>query len=78
MSDTIKPELVNWDGPMGLPHFEAIESGHFAAAFEIALKQDRAEITASAGTADDPTFDNTVTALELYYRRWDRQHFLQW
>ena len=78
MSNTIKPELVNWDGPMDLPRFEAIESSDFAAAFDIALKKDREEIDAIAENADAPTFDNTITALELSGHDLSRVSALFW
>ena len=59
------PALTNWDGPHGLPRFDAIDDGDFAAAFEAALAAHEQEIDEIAGNSDAPTFDNTVTALEI-------------
>ena len=63
MSDADEP-IFDWDGPMGLPRFERIASADFAAAFELALAADRAEIEAISSDPDAPTFDNTIVALE--------------
>ncbi|WP_454852423.1 M3 family metallopeptidase [Rhizobium binxianense] len=59
------PALVNWDGLHGLPRFDALNDGDFAAAFEAALASHEKEIDEIAGNPDEPTFDNTVVALEI-------------
>ncbi|KQV20477.1 peptidase M3 [Rhizobium sp. Root1203] len=58
------PELVNWNGLHGLPRFEALHDGDFAAAFDAALSTHEREIDEIAGNAAGPTFENTVVALE--------------
>ena len=63
MTDTDGP-ILGWNGPMGLPRFERIASDDFAAAFDVALAADRAEIDAISADPGEPTFDNTVLALE--------------
>ena len=59
------PALTNWDGLHGLPRFNAIDDGDFAAAFDAALAAHEREIDEIAGNSDAPTFDNTVMALEI-------------
>lgn len=57
--------IFNWAGPLGLPKFDTISSQDFETAFDEALAEDRAEIDAIAEAQDAPTFENTITALEL-------------
>ena len=65
MASSTNSEIFNWSGTMGLPRFERISSDDYAAAFEQALKSDRADINAIADNADKPSYENTVIALEL-------------
>ena len=60
----IHPAIRHWDGPLGLPRFEAIDRTDLAPAFQAALAQDRAEVDAIAERTDAPTFQNTIVALE--------------
>ncbi|MBB3594476.1 peptidyl-dipeptidase Dcp [Rhizobium sp. BK529] len=57
--------LVNWNGLHGLPRFDAVADDDFAAAFEAALASHEKEIDEIAGSKEEPTFDNTVVALEI-------------
>ncbi len=66
------PLLAPWDAPFGLPPFAAIEDTHFAEAFDAGLAEARATIAAIAGSADAPTFANTIAALELAEATLDR------
>ncbi|MER7796018.1 M3 family metallopeptidase [Microbacterium sp. NPDC096154] len=50
--------------PYGLPDYAAIEPEHYLPAFEAAFAEHRAEVEAIASTPDEPTFDNTMLALE--------------
>lgn len=56
------PLLGFWD--KGLPDFSAIEPEHFPPAFATALARHQAEIDAIAGSADAPSFANTIEAME--------------
>jgi peptidyl-dipeptidase Dcp len=58
------PLLADWDGPFGLPPFAGIRHEHFMPAFEAAILAQRAEVDAIAENAEEPTFANTVEALE--------------
>lgn len=64
MTDAFNPALVDWNGPNGLPRFEAIADADLAAGFDAVLAAHEAEIDAIAGRTDAPTFANTVVALE--------------
>lgn len=66
------PLLDDWDGPFGLPPFDAISDTDFAPAIEVALKDARAEIEAIADAPEPPTFANTIQALEASGRKLDR------
>ncbi len=61
----INPALVDWNGPNGLPKFELVKDGDFAAAFDAALAAHEAEIDAIANNTETPTFENTIVALEI-------------
>ncbi|WP_127079360.1 M3 family metallopeptidase [Rhodomicrobium lacus] len=56
--------LQDWDTPFGLPPFQAIRDEDFIPAFENAMKTHRAEIETIANDGNEPTFANTVEALE--------------
>ncbi|MBL4926604.1 M3 family metallopeptidase [Fuscibacter oryzae] len=57
--------LSDWTGPFALPPFADIRDEDFAPAFDAALAEARANIAAISGTAEVPTFANTIAALEL-------------
>src|SRR5207253_7349138 len=58
------PLLETWTTPFEAPPFDRIRPEHFKPAYELALERHRAEIGKIAGAADDPTFENTIVALE--------------
>jgi peptidyl-dipeptidase Dcp len=66
------PLLQPWTGPFEAPPFDHIEPAHFRPAFDVALKNHRAEIDAIAANPDSPTFANTIEALERSGRSLDR------
>ncbi len=59
------PFFAAWDTPFGVPPFEAIETAHFAPAYQRALAEHDREVAAIAGNPEAPSFDNTIAALEL-------------
>ena len=61
----INPALTVWNGPDGLPRFEAIKDSDFAPAFDAMLAEHDAEIEEIANNPQPPTFENTVEALEI-------------
>ncbi len=64
-SPALNPAVTDWNGPDGLPRFEAVSDNDFAASFEAALAEHEAEIDVIAGNPEKPTFENTVVALEI-------------
>lgn len=58
------PLLSTWTTPHGLPPFDAIKPEHYAPAFEAAMAEHRAEVDAIAADPAEPTFENTVAALD--------------
>lgn len=61
---TDDPFSTSWDTPFGLPPFAEIAPEHYRPAFDRALAAHSAEIEAVADQADEPTFENTVVAIE--------------
>jgi peptidyl-dipeptidase Dcp len=63
--DSNNPLLQQWTAPFAAPPFAAITPAHFPAAFTTALAAHQAEIAAIVENPSEPTFENTVDALEL-------------
>lgn len=61
----LNPAVTDWNGPHGLPRFEAISDADFAPAFDAALAEHEAEIDTIANNPEAPTFENTIVALEI-------------
>ena len=61
----VNPAIASWSGKLGLPDFQNIDDRDFAAAFAAALPAHLAEIDSIAGNPEEPTFENTILALEL-------------
>ncbi len=61
---TANPLLTDWTTPFELPPFADIEAAHFEEAFEKAMEAGRKETDAIAGQSAQPTFENTIVALE--------------
>ena len=51
--------------PYGAPQFDKIKTEHYKPAFEQAVKEAKAEIDAIIANPDEPTFENTIEALEF-------------
>jgi peptidyl-dipeptidase Dcp len=58
------PLLSDWTTPFELPPFAEIKPDHFTEAFEKAMAEGRSEVDAIADQQAEPTFDNTIVALE--------------
>ncbi len=58
------PLLQTWDTPFGVPPFAQIQEKHFLPAYKEAMKQHNAEIDAILNNNEEPTFENTIEALE--------------
>ncbi|MEP3278454.1 MAG: M3 family metallopeptidase, partial [Stappiaceae bacterium] len=64
MTDIENPLLQQWTTPFKVPPFELLTVDHFRDGFDQALQQHRAEINSIADNEAEPTFQNTVAALE--------------
>ena len=58
------PLLEQPNTPYGVPAFNQIKLSHYLPAFEEAIKQNKAEVDAIANNEAEPTFDNTIVALD--------------
>ncbi len=69
---TPNPLLQPWTAPHGLPPFQSVRAEHFAPAFEVALVEHLADIARISGSAQAPSFENTIAALDRGGRLLDR------
>lgn len=58
------PFLIEWDTPFGTPPFDKIKQEHYLPSFKEGIKQHKEEIQIIVNNAEEPTFKNTIEALE--------------
>ncbi|MGM9742788.1 MAG: M3 family metallopeptidase [Candidatus Cryptobacteroides sp.] len=58
--------------PYGAPQFDRIRAGHYMPAFKAGIKEAKAEIDAIVANPEEPTFENTIEALEFSGRTLNR------
>ena len=58
------PFFTTWTTPFGVPPFDEIKEEHFIPAIEEGIKQHQAEIDAIVAGTGEPTFANTILALD--------------
>lgn len=63
------PLLVESDAPFGAPQFDKIENEHYLPAFEAGIAEAKAEIDAIIANQEEPTFENTIEAMEFAGRK---------
>ncbi len=63
--EATNPFFETWDTPFGSPPFDKIKTEHYLPAFEAAIAEHQAEIAAITNEDIEPTFENTLEALEL-------------
>ena len=66
------PLLVPSTLPYGAPRFDAIRAEHYLPAFRAAIAEGKAEVDAITANPEEPTFANTVEALEFAGSTLDR------
>ena len=66
------PLLTESSAPFGAPEFDKIEDAHYLPAFEAAIAEAKAEIDAIIANPDEPTFENTIEAMEYAGETLDR------
>lgn len=63
-ADTSNPFLSEFETPYGTPDFDRIKVEHYEPAFLKGIKQQNEEIKAIVENPDEPTFENTIVALD--------------
>ncbi|MBR5274579.1 MAG: M3 family metallopeptidase [Bacteroidales bacterium] len=63
-SNMENPFLRESAAPFGAPEFDKIENEHYLPAFEAGIAAAKAEIDAIVANQDEPTFENTIEAME--------------
>ena len=58
------PLLTESAAPFGAPEFDKISNEHYLPAFEAGIAEAKAEIDAIVANQDEPTFENTIEAME--------------
>ena len=59
------PFLTESKAPFGAPEFDKIKTEHYMPAFEAAIAEAMAEIDAITSNVEEPTFENTIEAMEF-------------
>lgn len=62
--DQENPFAVQSELPLQFPPFDQIRDEHFAPAFDAGMAEELAEIEAIANNPEEPTFENTILAME--------------
>ena len=63
-SNMEKPFLRESAAPFGAPEFDKIQNEHYLPAFEAGIAEAKAEIDAIVANEEEPTFENTIEAME--------------
>ena len=58
------PFLTESSAPFGAPEFDKITNEHYLPAFEAGIAEGKAEIDAIVANQEEPTFENTIEAME--------------
>ena len=58
------PFLTESKAPFGAPEFDKIANEHYLPAFEAGIAEGKAEIDAIVANQEEPTFENTIEAME--------------
>ncbi|MCH7402447.1 M3 family metallopeptidase [Belliella kenyensis] len=63
-TDAMNPFFEAYDTPFEVPPFDKIKNEHFAPAIREGIKQHQAEIDQIVNNSEEPTFENTIEAME--------------
>ena len=66
------PLLSESSAPFGAPEFDKIENEHYLPAFEAGIAEAKEEIDAIVANQEEPTFENTIEAMEYAGATLDR------
>ena len=70
--ETTNPLLTPSKAPFGAPEFDKIKNEHYLPAFEVGIAEAKAEIDAIVANPEEPTFENTIEAMEFSGRTLNR------
>ena len=59
------PLLTESSAPYGAPQFDKVKNEHYLPAFEAGIAEAKADIDAIVANQDEPTFENTIEAMEF-------------
>jgi len=59
------PFVAEWNTPYGVPPFDKIKIADYMPAFDEGMRQHAAEIDSIANNAAEPTFENTIVAMDF-------------
>ena len=62
--DPNNPFFTEWTTPFGTAPFDKIQNDHYLPAFKEGIAQKEAEIAAIVNNTEEPTFENTIVAME--------------
>ena len=62
--NTHNPLISQPNTPYGVPAFDQVKLSHYMPAFEAAIEEQKAEIDAIVNNEAEPTFENTIVALD--------------
>ena len=71
-SNMENPLLRESSAPFGAPEFDKIENEHYLPAFEAGIAEAKSEIDAIIANQEEPTFENTIEAMEYAGKTLDR------
>ena len=71
-SNMENPLLTESAAPFGAPQFDKIADEHYLPAFEAGIAEAKAEIDAIIANQEEPTFENTIEAMEYAGQTLDR------
>jgi len=63
-SNMDNPFFKEWTTPFGVPPFDQIENEHYRPAFAEGMRLHKEEIDAIVNNQEEPTFENTLMALD--------------
>ncbi len=63
-ADMENPFFKEWTTPFGVPPFDEIKVEHFVPAVQKGIEDQKAEIDALVASTEEPTFENTILALD--------------
>lgn len=69
---TINPFLTEWTTPHQTPPFPEIKHEHFIPAIDATLREAKDEVDHIINSAEEPTFQNTIVALEICGEKLER------